>query len=100
MGELYNGGYREYLLEKKVDGSYKITLRTYDKDGAYKEQIEVGDWGIFGSVYFTISLGDIEDKEEYKILNLSDSEFRYQHIECEDIYIMKRVSDSFTLDDK
>ena len=50
------GGYKQEIMERFPEGTYKITFRVYDKNGQAKEQTEVGHWGVSGPIYFTIFL--------------------------------------------
>ncbi len=55
------GELQKWLVERAGDGSYKITFRLYSSETDYKEQIEVGFWGVAGPVYFSIMKGWIKD---------------------------------------
>jgi len=111
--EMKNGGYREHIAERTKNGQYKLTFRTYDKEGNYKEQIEVGEWGISGPYYFTMYRGQVKDKnffpvdssnpynyDAYEILKITKSEFKYKHVEYGDIFTIKKVPLTFTFESK
>src|SRR3546814_1723567 len=71
---------------------FRITFRFYDADGSYREQVEVGEWGISGPVYFLSTKGWVDDGtflkadtrngelyDAYKILKLNAGIFEYEH---------------------
>src|SRR5690606_40558773 len=55
----------------QADGTYQLTVRDYSLDGSYLQQVEVGQWGISGPVYFTIMKG-WQDGPRFKPANRSE----------------------------
>src|SRR3546814_1959176 len=52
---------RRWVVDAFPDGVFRITFRFYDADGSYREQVEVGEWGISGPVYFLSTKGWVDD---------------------------------------
>ena len=107
-----DGGKRKELKKRFRDGTYEITFRTYDKEGNYEDQIEVGQWGISGPVFFTIFRGwkdgtwitqsspdDPHNYDAYRIIKLNDEVFEYEHYVTGNRFANKRVSEDFELPD-
>jgi len=101
---------REWLNERKNDGTYTIYFKTIDEEGNVEVQIEIGEWGISGDIYFSIFKKGIVDgksftgtstdpynRDAYKILKLDENEFVYKHIKFKDIFVTKKVSNDFEL---
>jgi hypothetical protein len=101
---------KKWITERRPDGSLRIHFRTYKKTGGYKEQIEVGLWGVSGPIYFTIINEAIADDkvitidptdayfyDAYEIIKLTEQEFEYKAVTFSDIYKVKRVPDDFRL---
>src|SRR3546814_7150459 len=83
---------KRWVVDAFPDGVFRITFRFYDKDGSYREQVEVGEWGISGPVYFLSTKGWVDDGlflkadtrngelyDAYKILKLDAGVFEYEH---------------------
>src|SRR5690349_4716275 len=51
------GGRVEWVVDRKPRGAYQIAFRTTAADGAVSDDVEVGEWGVVGSIYFTIFKG-------------------------------------------
>ena len=107
------GGYRQWITYLYADGTEKTIFRTYDKDGDYDEQIEVGEWGISGNIHFTIMKGwiianklepvDSTDPyyyDAYTITNLTQTTFEYEAVEYKEKFIAKKVKDDFQFPEK
>jgi hypothetical protein len=103
-----DGGKKREIMERAPNGTYKITFRVYGKDGKYKEQTEVGHWGVSGPVYFLIFRGWVKgDKfspanpadpynyDAYKIVRLTNEIFEYESYSSGNRYIIKRVPQEF-----
>ncbi|WP_371188332.1 hypothetical protein [Thalassotalea maritima] len=89
-----------------ADGSFSFTFYTYKKDGTLIEEMtEIGDWGIVGNIHFTITKGEIIDRKQYdadmdnednyqayKIVELTDKKFTYQHVITGESYTLQRVA--------
>ena len=107
---LKDGGIREELAYKAEDGTYQLEFQFSDKDGKKTTQIEVGNWGISGSTYFSIFRGWMKDSklkpsnpkshsnyDAYRIIELNDEIFEYQHMNSGNKYKLKRVALDFKL---
>ncbi|WP_445364935.1 hypothetical protein ACJJJB_11410 [Microbulbifer sp. ANSA001] len=103
-----DGGKRQEIVERFPQGTYKITFRTYDKDGKIKEQTEAGQWGVSGPVYFTIFRGWVEDNhlspsnpadpfnyDAYRIIKLDNEMLEYESYSSGNKYVIKKVSNDF-----
>ena len=88
-----------------ADGTFVIDFLIEYADGWTWEQREIGYWGVSGDIYFTIireSSGDPrrgsrspEDPSNYlayRVLDLSDSRFRYQTIVTGNVFEATKVS--------
>tara|TARA_B100000768_G_C11165037_1_gene326208 strand:+ start:320 stop:814 length:495 start_codon:yes stop_codon:yes gene_type:complete len=103
-----DGGKKQTIMERSPQGTYKITFRVFDKDGKYKEQAEVGHWGVSGPVYFTMFRGWIKgdqlspsnpsdpfNYDAYKIIKLNKDVFEYEDYSTGDKYVTKKVPNDF-----
>lgn len=104
------GNTRQRLMQRFIDGSYKLTTKLKIKDKEISHNIEIGFWGISGPVYFSIFKGWVKhDKlapsdtsnpdnyQAYKILELTDDQFKYQSFTTSSIVTLSRVSDDFIM---
>src|SRR3546814_4829887 len=68
---------RRWVVDAFPDGVFRITFRFYDADGSYREQVEVGEWGIYGPVYFLSNKGRSEEhtSELHYLMRSSDAVF-------------------------
>ncbi len=57
------GGKRLEIIDRYVDGTFKIQFRVTEGSGKVWDQTEIGLWGISGPVYFTITKGWLHDKD-------------------------------------
>ena len=102
------GGFREEIAYKNIDGTYKLHFRFHDKNGSYYDQIEVGEWGVSGDIIFSIFKGWIKNgvfvpadqngaftRDAYKILKLTEHEIIYKSLDGDDIYKNKKVASNF-----
>lgn len=100
---------KRWLVEAFPDGVFRITFRFYEEDG-YREQVEVGEWGISGPVYFLSTKGWVDDGmflkadtrnaqlyDAYKILKLEQQVFEYEHFVNGNRYSVRRVDTGFEL---
>jgi hypothetical protein len=105
-----SGGAKRWLLDAFPDGVFRVTFRFYETDGSYREQIEVGEWGISGPVYFLSTKGWVDDGmflkadtsngqlyDAYKILKLERTVFQYEHFVNGNRYEVRRVDTGFAL---
>lgn len=101
---------KRWLVDAFPDGVFRITFRFYEEDGSYREQVEVGEWGISGPVYFLSTKGWVDDGmflkadtsngqlyDAYKILKLEQQVFEYEHFVNGNRYQVRRVDTGFTL---
>ena len=105
-----SGQTRRWVTERFPDGTYKVTFRTYTKDGGYDDHVEVGEWGVSGSIYFTITKGVLVDgeivgtdpgstyyRDAYNIIRLDEQAFEYELVEPKVRFTVRRVDDDFQL---
>ncbi|HEY9537438.1 MAG TPA: hypothetical protein VIS03_07565 [Kiloniellaceae bacterium] len=101
---------RRWVVDAFPDGVFRITFRFYDADGSYREQVEVGEWGISGPVYFLSTKGWVDDGtflkadtrngelyDAYKILKLNAGIFEYEHYVNGNRYRIRKVDTGFAL---
>jgi len=104
------GGTKRWLLDAFPDGVFRITFRFYETDGSYREQVEVGEWGMSGPVYFLSTKGWVDDGmflkadtrngelyDAYKILKLDAAVFEYEHYVNGNRYQIRKVDTGFAL---
>ncbi|PWQ96622.1 hypothetical protein [Leucothrix pacifica] len=102
------GGKRQWIVERKKDGTYKIHFRIHKENGKISESSEVGQWAISGPVYLSMFRGYIRDNEidpvdpsdpynydAYEILELNEEIFKYRHYELNATYTLKKVAEDF-----
>lgn len=101
------GAQRRVLVQRFADGTFKMTLETWRDDHVTVEQ-QVGQWGIAGPVYFTITTGVLKgdrveptDPEQsrfynaYRIVELGRDVFEYESFAPPQRYRVQRVADEF-----
>jgi hypothetical protein len=108
-----DGGRREVLLERRADGTFTVTFRTHwGTDHAVVER-QVGQWGISGPVYFTITTGWLDGDhvdptdlgqpyyyDAYRIVDLSEDEFEFESFTTDTHYVLHRVPEGHTPSDR
>ncbi|WP_440875720.1 hypothetical protein [Thalassotalea sp. PLHSN55] len=101
-----NVHFTEYA-QLSVDGSFEFSFINHDESGQVSQQIiELGDWGLVGDIHFTITKGEVVDEHEYgadladennyhayRVLQLDNQIFKYQHIVSNEVFILRRVID-------
>jgi len=106
-----DGRIRQELINRNANGTYIIQFLTANKDGSTKLQVEVGHWGISGSVYFSIFRGwlDAEGQlspanpsnpysyDAYHVIELTEKKFRYKHASTGSEYTIVKVTSDFEL---
>jgi hypothetical protein len=105
-----DGGTKRWVVDAFPDGVFRITFRFYEPDGSYREQIEVGEWGISGPVYFLSTKGWVDGDlflkadtrngelyDAYRILKLDAGFFEYEHFVNGNRYQVRKVDTGFTL---
>ncbi len=108
--EASGGTTRRWVVDAFPDGVFRITFRFYEEDGTYNEQVEVGEWGISGPVYFLSTKGWVDDGnflkadtrdgelyDAYKIIKLDPAVFEYEHFVNGNRYQIRRVDTGFAL---
>jgi len=108
--EASGGITRRWVVDAFPDGVFRITFRFYEEDGSYNEQIEVGEWGISGPVYFLSTKGWVDEGafhkadtrngelyDAYKIIKLDPGVFEYEHYVNGNRYQIRRVDTGFAL---
>ncbi len=107
------GELQRELAEHSADGKCKETFRIYHKDGSYDEDVEVCEWGISGDIYFTLTKGWLHDgqfapadptdpnySDAYVITELTDTLFKYRHVETRNEFTDHKVPDDYVLPEK
>ena len=90
------------------DGSFEFTFSTLNSQGEVcQQEVELGDWGLVGDIHFTLTkselveqelyaadLGNADNYHAYRVLQLTNQIFEYQHILTNEVFIMRRVIDN------
>ena len=93
--------------EIAIDGSYEFHFTKHNAQGILVEQsFELGDWGLVGDIHFTIAKSELIDEQQfsvdfadpntyqaYKVIELNNQIFKYQHIVSQEVFILRRVID-------
>ncbi len=96
------------LAELNPDGSFVFHFYTYQLDGSLVSEIaEVGDWGLVGDIHFTITKEEVENQQRYmadlnnednyhayKIIELTNDTFTYQHVVSGEQFTLYKVPTS------
>ena len=102
-----DGGIKQEVVERKSNGTYRISFKVKSKSGAITQSEEYGEWGTSGSIYFSIFKGFIEAGKEssvnvepynfdaYRIITLNPEVFEYEHVTTGNKYTVKRVPLNF-----
>jgi len=95
-----------------ADGSFEFTFMTLETKTDIADKIvdqvtELGDWGLVGDIHFTITKNEVVDEQlysadlndrnnyhAYRVLQLNHHIFEYQHIETDEIFIMRKITDN------
>ncbi|MDH3768465.1 MAG: hypothetical protein OES99_08435 [Gammaproteobacteria bacterium] len=104
-------GLRLTLIERNENGTYRLTFRSY-KGARYEESVEVGLWGVSGSIYFTIMRGWIKEGEfvpadstrayfydAYNISRLSSITLEFESLDSGHRFTNRRVGNDFQFSD-
>jgi hypothetical protein len=88
------------------DGQFEFVFTTIVNGLIVEQVVEMGDWGLVGNIHFTITktekiddifystdLTDPGNYQAYKVLNLTNQQFSYQHIEDNDCYHLIRIDE-------
>ena len=105
-----DGGVYNWVMRHSANGLYMHESQTVTPDGKVEYQVEVGEWGMGGNIYFSIFKGWIEDnkfkpadpidpinRDVYQIIELTDTLFRYKHLDSGEVYSTEKVADDFKL---
>jgi len=98
-----------------ADGSFEFTFVTYEQtpdnitpglEQITEQVTELGDWGLVADIHFTITknevvdehiyaadLNDSDNYHAYRVIQLDHHTFAYQHIETNEIFTMRRITD-------
>ncbi len=103
-----SGGRKNEIMERHLDGTYRIKFRVVSKDHIVKESVEVGHWGVSGPIYFSIFRGwlkgekltssrgsDPYNYDAYRIINLTNESFEYEHISTGTKFVVSKVPSDF-----
>lgn len=95
-----------------ADGSFEFTFVTFQSqvnsaDEVIEQVTELGDWGLVADVHFTITKNEVVDEQlyaadlndrnnyhAYRVLQLNHHIFEYQHVETNEIFMMRKITDS------
>ena len=119
---LFGRWFREEIVEpnKKIveyaqlsaDGSFEFTFVTLqvkvgEADQIVEQVTELGDWGLVGDIHFTITKDEVVDEQiyaadlndsdnyhVYRVLQLNHHVFQYQHVNTNEIFIMRKITDN------
>ncbi len=94
----------KWVNNRLNDGTYVIKSIIENYDGSVKKNIEFGNWGISGSIYFTIFRGKIKNQkaifyadpsdvynyDAYKIISVDNLTMHYRHVAYDNEYIVKK----------
>ncbi|HXA80761.1 MAG TPA: hypothetical protein VNV14_05785 [Opitutaceae bacterium] len=102
-----DGGRKEWLTRRGLDGSFEVTFRTW-KDGKITgESTEVGEWGLSYNLEVVITRGWKESGQFrpastdsyfwdiYRVETVDEAHIEYTHLGTGDKYFVKRVPDDF-----
>jgi len=106
-----DGGISEELTQINADGSYLFEFRFSHEGETSNRYSESGIWGVSGGYHFTVALAQGASEEKmvrvnpedhknswvYKILELDQSNFRYQAVATGNVFELKRVAKDFRL---
>lgn len=106
-----SGGQRRILMQQFADGTFRLTFKTQREDQVDLER-QVGQWGIAGPVYFTITTGWLQGErieptdlgqpyfyDAYRIVELERNVFEYESFASPRRYRLQRVADDFSESD-
>ncbi len=93
--------------QMSADGYYEFSFTVHNEAGKVIQQsIEIGDWGLVADIHFTIAkseqldnesfptdLADPDNYHAYKVIELTNQIFKYQHLVTDEVFILRRVID-------
>jgi hypothetical protein len=105
-----DGGIYSWVIRLDANGLYKLEGKIVSPTGDVKKQVEVGEWGVGETIYFTIFKGwmhgsnfspsdprDPYNRDIYKILELTDELCRFVHVDNGQSFTVRRVQDDFQM---
>lgn len=108
--KIKNGGVYSWTINYMDNGTFRHTGKVVNAPGDVLIQVEVGEWGVGGNMYFDIVKGWIEDdrltpsdskdpyfRNIYNILELNDNKLIYKHIDSGETFSTKRVPSDFKM---
>ena len=114
LGEMNteDGDVQQWVLVRRPDGLFAVhfCLTKANEKTPYREQKEVGTWGVSGPIYFTITEGILEGDDlyqtdlenplfydAYEILSLDRNSMKYRSFDMDVVFEINRVDDDFEL---
>jgi hypothetical protein len=107
---LREGGKREWLMERRIDGTFTVKFRVTDATGKPGDQVEAGYWGFSGGILYTITreilrgdrFHEVDTRnatfnDAYTFTEMTYNRLRYRSIDTEAEYAVERVSADFKL---
>lgn len=101
------GAQRRVLLQRFADGTFEVTFETWRGEQPALVEKQVGQWGLSGPVYFTITTGWVDGNridptqlgapyfyDAYRVVDLQDDRFEYESFSDGRRYVMHRVAGS------
>lgn len=86
------------------DGSYEFTFISAEQGNILEQTVEYGDWGLVGDIHFTIAQSELIDGQyyeadlnqknnyhAYRVLQLNNHYFEYQHVVSKEVYLLKKT---------
>ena len=105
-----DGGTYIWIIRRDVNGRYKLEGKIVSPTGDVKKAVEVGEWGMGGTIYFTICKGwmngsnftpsdptDPYYRDVYRILELTHELIRYEHLDEGQSFTVRRVGEDFQM---
>lgn len=103
--DIESGGSYSWIIERHSNGTFELHGIVKEASGDVVHQLEVGEWGIDGGIYFVSPKGTIEDGvfipfdntnphyfQAYRILEASQDYFVIQLITTGDVFKTKRYT--------
>jgi len=94
---------RRWLVERRMDGTQRITFRTYLNNVRLDEEVTEGTWqyrdGVYYSTYLVVDgiKETIPRQNSYAVVTLNKSEMTYRSQKTGYLFTMKRVDPGFRL---
>lgn len=104
------GGEYSWLIRRTRQGLYRLEGKITKPSGEVQNQIEVGEWGAGSTIFFTVFKGWVEgdkvvpsnpsdpyNRDIYKIIKLTESEFQFQHLDNGESFVVRKVADDYQM---